>query len=313
MQFLPCEVTISLLEDVVVAEEGLVFTRALDLLQPSLTQHSADEVERARAAILGGMKSGNIGHFGGTAALCKKRGSRNYGHWIMEMLPKAFVVRRNWPQATGYIVQATSDPLGGVIAESLSRLGIERNAVLEVGDAPVHVDRLLLVDGLTSHGAYMSPLVMECVETIASDVPPENMKCIFVVRGDLPSRHFVGEDAIRALATQRGYTVVDPAKMSLVRQIACFKGASRIVGAMGAAMTNVAFCQPGTEVFCLTPANMADTFFWFISGLRGLHYTEVRCEQVLPRRGPMPWDTDLLLSSEDKELLFVNPELKDKI
>ena len=307
-QFPLREVTVSLLEDVIVAEHGLVFTRALHLLQPSIAEHSPSEIKRARHAILAAKESGKMARVDGIAALCKKRGACNYGHWMLEMLPKAFVVREFSPHPTRYIVHATPDPLASVVRESLRRLGIGGDEMIEVGSAPVRVERLLLVDGLTSHGTYMSPLVMECMDRVAADIAPAGMKNLFVLREGVQSRRLVDEGDICALAAQRGFLLLDPGSVPLAHQIACFKAATRIVGVMGAAMTNLAFSQPGTEVFNLAPANMADTFFWFIAGLRDFRYTEVRCEQVPPLHGPMPWDTDLLLSPGDRELIFSRPE-----
>ena len=43
----------------------------------------------------------------------------------------------------------------------------------------------------------------------------------------------------------------------------------------------------------IAPGNMPDTFFWFISGLKGLRYYETRCPQSGPVRGVMRWDTNI--------------------
>jgi capsular polysaccharide biosynthesis protein len=276
----------------------------MHLLQPTIAQHSASEIKRARQAILAGLERGSMARVDGLAVLCKKRGAQNYGHWMLEMLPKAYIARHFWQDSIRYIVHATIDPLASVVRESLHRLGIGPEEVIEIGSAPIRVERLLVVDGLTSHGTYMSPFVMGCMEKVAADIAPEGMADLFVLREGVPSRRLVEEGDIRDLAAHRGFLLVDPGKLPLARQVACFKAAPRVVGVMGAAMTNLAFCQPGTQVFNLAPANMADTFFWFISGLRDLHYTEVRCEQAPPLHGPAPWDTDLLLSPEDRELIF---------
>jgi hypothetical protein len=303
-QFPPGEVTISLLNNVVVASEGLVFTSTLDVLRPSIAGFNTDSIDRSRSAVATGLKAGSMPNIKGTVVLCKKRGARNYGHWIMEMLPKAFLARRACSYPISYMIQSTADPLSSVMRQSLSRINIEQTELVEVDDGPVHVEQLLMVDGLTRHGSYMSPLVMECIDALSAGIQPEGATHLLVLRSGQRSRHFIDEAEILTMATRQGYLLADPASMPLERQIACFKAAKRVVGVMGAAMTNIAFSQPGAEVFCLAPAGMPDTFFWFISGLRGLQFNDVRCEQVLPVRGPAPWETDLLFSAKDRELIL---------
>jgi hypothetical protein len=298
------DITISAIENAIVASEGLVFTSTLDLLQPSITGHSAAEIASARNSILAGMESGTISHLKGTIALCKKRGVGNYGHWIMEMLPKAYLVQQHWLNPVRYMVHSASGQLGDVIRQTLFRLGISGNQILEVGPTPTRVDLLLMVDGLTEHGSYMSPLVNTCIHAVSGGIPSENLDYIFVLREGLSSRRLIGEAEISAYAVERGYTLVNPSNMSFERQVAHFKSAKKVVGVMGAALTNIAFMPPGAQVVSLAPAAMSDTFYWFIAGIRGLRYTEVRCEQVSAQTGPMPWDTDLSLDIRDRESIF---------
>lgn len=298
------QVTISLLEDVIVAAEGLVFTQTLDLLEPSITAHSVQQIECARTEVQASLKDGTLPILDGTIALCKKRGGHNYGHWLMEILPNAFLVYRYLGDSVRYIVQATGDQLGQVMKDSLSQFAISPDAIVAADDRPVAIKQLLFVDGLTTHGSYMSPLVMECIEALSSGIEADGPENLLVLRDGMPSRRFVNEAELRDLASRRGYCPVDTAGMSLLRQIACFKAAKRVVGVMGAAMANIAFSPLATNVINLAPASMADTFFWFISELRGLQYIEVRCEQSSPTRGPAPWDTDLILAPEDRDRIF---------
>lgn len=90
--------------------------------------------------------------------------------------------------------------------------------------------------------------------------------------------------------------------MGLMQQIGMFKGARRVVGVTGAAMTNTVFMAPGGRVDLFVPASMPDNFFWFISQIRKHDYAEYRCREVAPDTAQQiygqSWNADIQLSTE---------------
>ncbi len=303
-------VRIARLSDVWVAKEGLVFDRDGNLYRETITQHSEAEIDQAHAAVLAAIERGGPDaepDAGGPVLLCKKRGIGNYGHWMMEMLPKAHLVHNRLPELNArFLVAHAPGHLNDSMAFSLSMLGIDLARTLVADDTPWRFADLVVVDGLSEHGVYMSPLALEAADAVARNVAPAGKDRLFVTRQATGFRRVVDEDALIAHAQARGYTMVEPGLLPLPEQVALFKGATRIVGTMGAAMTNIVFAPPGASVVTLTPAGMPDTFFWFIATLRGLDYTEVRCAQDGPVRGIMPWDTDLILDPKDRDSILAN-------
>lgn len=297
-------VTFSLLEDVHVVEEGLVFDASGRLLKGSITQHAPAEIARGFAKVQTAMRDLSAPRRGGTLVLCTKRGARNFGHWLIEMLPKAYFSHRHLAShAPGFIVPAVDGPLREVIADSLAMLRIDASSVLRSGPEPVRYERLILMEGLTHHGVYMSPLVLECLDALAAGVDGKGPEKLFVTRSNL-SRRLVNEAEIQRRAVAKGYTLLTPGCLPLAHQIAAFRNARDIIGVMGAELTNIAFAPSGARVLNIAPAGMPDTFVWFIAGLRGHSYSELRCAQAGPIRGVARWDTDLVLDPNDLHDLF---------
>jgi hypothetical protein len=207
------------------------------------------------------------------------------------------------------MVQAVDGPLAGVVRQSLGRLGISENLRIEAGRSPVLVERLVLVDGLTDHGNYISPLVMECLDRLASGIgAAAGYEKIFVSRGSAVTRRLLHEQAIVTRATDAGFRAMAPGGMPFADQVAAFKSAQRIVGVMGATLANLAFAPPGAEVFMLAPANMPDTFFYLIAGLRGLRLIDVRCVQAQPSTSDQPWDGALELDAQDEQIMLAHAD-----
>jgi capsular polysaccharide biosynthesis protein len=290
--------------DVFVAKEGLVFDRALRLVRSSVTQHSTSEIEWARGAIVSALGAGDTPRLSGTCVLCKKRGAGNYGHWLIEMFPKAVVAQQQLPgEAMRFLVPDAKGRLGAAIEASMQRLGVCKERLVRLDDAPVRVDRLVMVDGLTEHGVYMSPLAVAAAEALSWDVPIKQDRLLYIARS-AGHRKFRDEAEVLRRASAAGYRVFDPGAVSLLEQAATFAGARTIVGIMGAALTNIVFAWPSTEVIALAPATMPDTFFWFIAGLRGLRYREIRCPLYGPVRGVAPWDRDLVFPEDIAQEIF---------
>lgn len=293
-------VTFARLNDVYVVEEGLVFDATGALYKGSITQHAKAEIERGHRAVVAAISSGTAPRITGTSVLCKKRGVRNFGHWLVEMLPKACLAKLYLGAgAFSYIVPDVDGALRQVITDSLGMLQIDANAIHRLGEGVTHVESLILVEGLTYHGVFMSPLVMTCMDALAARVRGAGYKKVLVTRRQARSRRYRNEQDIEQQAVARGFHLVDPGSLTLAEQIAAFKDATEIVGIMGAEMANLAFAPRGAGVCNVAPASMPDTFFWFIAGLRGLDYRELRCEPYGPIRGVAPWDVDLELDDAD--------------
>lgn len=269
------------LRDVYVSAEGLVFDNRFRLYRSTLAQHLPEQVNESLYALRERAAAGIIPSHAGPVLLCKKIGSYNYGHWMLEMLPRVMLARENLGQPDlRYLVHELDGPMRRVTDESLALAGVTPERILRSGNEPHHFSDLFMVDGLSEHGAYMSPLCLEALERFAARVRTGPSERIFVTRAGASWRRFRNEDQLNEIAQRAGYSLVDPGAMSLPQQIMVFKGARHVAGVTGAGISNIAFCRPGASVRLFVPRSMPDTFFWFISQVRQHAYAEMRCPEV---------------------------------
>jgi capsular polysaccharide biosynthesis protein len=71
---------------------------------------------------------------------------------------------------------------------------------------------------------------------------------LYVTRSDAAWRRVANEDAVRDLLHAEGFTTIACGKLSVVEQIKLFSRATHVVGAHGAGLANMMFCQPGSAV-----------------------------------------------------------------
>ncbi len=294
------------LRDVYVAEEGIVLRQDLSFALEIRGAHSDDDIARARAATESGRRRGTIPLIEGEVVLCRRPGTNNYGHWLVEMLPLAHVAAQHWPRQLRFMVQAADENLAGVMRQGLDRIGVWESLRLECGRAPVRVERLLVLEGLTRHGSYISPLVIDCLDRIGSTIPPRGAANIFVSRGGAPTRRLADEGGIVLRAAAQGFAALAPGLMDFTAQVAAFKAARRIVGVMGATLTNIAFAPRGSVLYALAPAAMPDTFYYFLCALRRIRFVDIRCHHGPPLHGGAPWDGELTLDRADEERIFAD-------
>ncbi len=305
--FAPRPVSVWLLHDVHVACEGLVFDRLGRLYRPSVTQHGHDEIDWAASAVRNALADGSAPAHHLPLVLGKKRGAANYGHWLMEMLPMLHLaLSRLSDPGIGVLLHDVTDPrLGEVIQTSLSRLGIAPARVRISDHRPVRVRTLLLVEGLTAHGTYMSPLVRDCHARLAHGIPGLGHSRVFIARGPGRARDFADPAAAEALARDAGYHVLYPDQLPFLGQVATVRDARVVAGAMGAALTTLAYLREPAEILAFAGAGMPDTFFWFIATLFGHRYREVRCLQSdAPASTGVPYDRALLIDSPEMRRLL---------
>ncbi len=284
-QFTARKIEFLRLRDVFVAFEGLVFNKDLSIYQASITDHLPEEIETARRTIRERMADGSMPVHLGPAVLCKKRGTHNYGHFLIEMLPKAYLARRHLSgENLAYVIGAEGGGLGAVMRDALAMLDIPESAIMRRDRQPSFFRELIVINGLTQHSRFMSPLVFECLGQLAGRVAAAEGERLYVSRGSALFRKLLNEDELTPILTERGYEIVDPGRLSLAEQIAKFKGARSIIGITGAGLTNVVFSRPGATMTCLTPATMPETFFWFLATLKNHRFLDVR----LPEQGGEP-------------------------
>lgn len=253
-QSLPSE-GVALFHDAILYGKGRIVTAEGLLLAESLETHR-DPVPAP--------PSGDPAATFETAVSVIKRGSRNYGHFLVEMLPRLVLNAGHYPADAPILLHRDSERFA---LPMLSAAGIAADRVAWIGDDPVAVRDLVWPTrncfGRLANSPYVFPFLRELAERLGGGATPSRR--LFVSRRDAATRRLTNDDEVFAALEPHGFELVSPGHLPFEEQVATFAQAEAVVGIGGAALTNTAFMPPGGAVLMLGPRTMGGYLFWDIS------------------------------------------------
>lgn len=213
----------------------------------------------------------------GRLGVLASRGDSNYYHFLVDALPRLAIMAQCpeiAPPERWYV------PAGaGFQRDLLTMFGLQPDQWIDAGEVPHVRAECLVVPGLPAATVMNPPWVVDLLRTrLLPDGDggvAEPRRPIYLTRGtQLNNRRVVNEAEVLELLTERGFTVVDPGALSVAEQIRACAGASIIVGAHGAGMTNLMFAGPGAAVVELFPGGdvLPDCYWTLSRSVPGLEY-----------------------------------------
>lgn len=187
----------------------------------------------------------------GTVAYLSNTDSDNYYHWLALVLPLIGIYRERLGfEADFYYV---GRPIKPFHLETLARAGVGAERV--VSDAVV-ADRLVadFADRKRREGAVDRAMLGFTRGLYFERPAAPPMRRIFVGRRDAAHRHLANEAECAEYAARHGFEDVSMEGRTVAEQGRLFAEAAFIVGAHGAALTNLLFATPGCHVLELMPA-----------------------------------------------------------
>jgi capsular polysaccharide biosynthesis protein len=265
------------LPDITVVGSGLALTRDGQILQETLngahmTRYASgmyrpygDDVW-ANGEPISPERHFPVREDGRSYVLLKNTWDTNYGHWLVDVLPKLGLLKGFKDVADCiFVLNTQADRMRQVVLDSLALVGIPEDDALFLDRRTYTFERLTVLGTLTHHPVTKSRFAMEFLESLAEAVPPEqHSPRVYLSRNAWHVRRLVNEDEVIDVVSALGYDVVHAENLDLRSQIARFRSVTHVIGNKGAAMTNLAFAPPGVNALALATPAMEHDFFYDI-------------------------------------------------
>lgn len=229
------------------------------------------------------LPSGAVERLEGRTLLVKRPWYRNYGHWLVDLLPLLPLVARSGVAVDTVLFGDVPDAALKQQMRQLAETVLPQVRLLFVpDDRPIRCGTLLYVSPVHIPGTFKHPMAMQvaadaAVAAFGTVAPEQASPKLYVSRQMMPSRRAANAPELERLLGQAGFVTVHPQAMPMCEQIGLFARAEMIVGIKGAALANILFCRPETKLLVISPADFPDAFFWDLATQRGIGYAEIFC------------------------------------
>ena len=190
-------------------------------------------------------------------------GSYNYYHWLIEILPTAYLSQRLGDEFQSYpfLVPEQYEKYSS-FRDSLEVFRAGRSVVSMRSDCQYRIDDLVVIDSPV-HGPFnlktgmwpevndysQNTLVLttfreKILNALAVSSTTSKRK-IFLARGN--TRRNYNQDELIEIVKCFGFEVVFPENLTFLEQLQLFQSASLVVGPSGAAWANMLFCRTGSR------------------------------------------------------------------
>jgi hypothetical protein len=225
-----------------------------------------------------------------TYAFLRQVSDNNYGHWIIEGLPKVAILADHFDIkslkfiVTRHMVTRQSGPMRMIYRDSLAALGIESHQIVPMGREAVEVARLLYPLPLTAHPWVKAPRIIEVLERLRDTVAVgrRGPRRIYSSRAFARKRRLLNEADILRVLKDFDVTPVHSERNSFVEQVRLFSAAELVIGNYGANLTNAVFSPRGVAIFAIAPEAMGNDFFWDLANLKSGKYFSLHGKEAHP-------------------------------
>jgi hypothetical protein len=209
-----------------------------------------------------------------TAVFVGRRGEcRNYGHFLVEVLPRLVLNAAHYPADARILLYKTAKSFAPPL---LRAAGIAPSRVSWIVRQPVHARTMYWLTPNTRTSHHHSADIYRVLRDMVGDgvsEPPSRL--LYISRRDAARRRLVNDDAVGAMLEARGFEHVSPSTLTFADEVRTFAEARMVVSVCGAELANTAFMPSGGSVVMLTPAMMPGAFYWETAHHRSLAFTVI--------------------------------------
>ena len=209
----------------------------------------------------------------------------NYFHFIFDIIPKIYLLinKKKLNEIDYYYL---TNPKRWQI-EILKILGIKDDKILDSKIYNhIHAEEIYAVDhpwyekGYIQYNLNKLPkwIMHENRKTFLKSITKNRNKRIFLDRSNSSFNHCQIEnlDEITKLALRKKIKTYKPEQLSFKNQIKLFNNSSLVIGAHGAAFTNIIFCRPNTKIIEIIPSDHPNQKCKRISKVLNLNYYRIK-------------------------------------
>ena len=224
--------------------------------------------------------------FPGTVLNLSQGGSgNNYFHFIFDIIPKIYISQKKIKDKIRFYY--VSRPQKWQI-KIFKILGVSKKKLIDSSKYKhISSDKIICID----HPWYKKGYIQNEVKKIPKWVILINIKIflkkskkfnsfkkVFLDRSTSKFNHckISNQSSLDIWLKKNSFGIYTPEKLSQEKQIYLFKNASIILGAHGAALTNIIFCKPGAKVIEIIPADHPNKKCERISKILKLRYFRIK-------------------------------------
>jgi len=219
---------------------------------------------------------GDVVDLPGVTANLAQDSFENYCHWLLQGFVRLELLDRTVGlDAIDRFVVSPRPP--AVLFEALARYGVDRERLVELPEEPaVYRCEHLVAAGLPRSPGDAPQWVLDDVRArFGGPAAPGGPRRVYLGRGRTSRRRVVNEAAVVELLSRRGFDAVAMDGRTIPEQAALMAGVDCIVGAHGAALTNLVFAPETTAVVELASKNFAPATFGELATRRGMPYVSI--------------------------------------
>lgn len=270
--------------------EGLVFDRlgawrALGHLERA-PSHTAPWVSRSADSLwVPEEKLKTAPYYEGSFLLFYNGNLHNYYHWLVEGLLSLDILSYALGLDSSLkIALPKSIDINALIdhRESFRAVGLDGYEAVEIPASLIRVREAVWVDddSITNMPAIYLKSFQRRVAALYPDITNSRPRRRLLVARNGLTRTIHNLEQVQDCLSKYDFETVYLEGMSMKDQILLFQSAEFIIGAHGAGLANLLFCEPGTKVIELMPSVEMRPFFWLISQKLGLVHGVQFCAPV---------------------------------
>ena len=224
--------------------------------------------------------------FSGTVLNLSQGGSGdNYFHFIFDIVPKIYISLNQIKKKINFYY--VSRPQKWQI-KIFKILGVSEKKLIDSSKYKhIFADKVICIDHPWYNKGYIQNEVKKIPKWVMlinrkiflnKSVRFNSFKKVFLDRSTSRFNHckIFNQSSLDDWLKKNSFGIYTPEKLSHEKQIYLFRNASIILGAHGAALTNIVFCKPGTKVIEIIPADHPNKKCERISKILKLRYFRIK-------------------------------------